>query len=182
MARQLLEQLTPSHWDSGKPAAGSGYQRTRWLQGLVDLVNRPVTNRVTAQTSATAVNTNGAPQSTGIGTGLVQPKRYGELTVKARVTSNIASAVPHYHYLYRTQGAIPANGAPPNPGDVIVGGDAFAGGATPPAGTNQIGVFSYLDTGLDVTKQYRYYLAVNAPNGNVVNLVNNSQLLVMERS
>ena len=50
------------------------------------------------------------------------------------------------------------------------------------AGVNQSAAFSFLDTGLDVTKKYAYYLAVLGPNGNQVNLVNNSQLLVMERS
>lgn len=182
MSRELLETITPAHWDSQKPGPNTGFQRTRWLQGLNDLLKRPVSNRLTAATSATAVNATGAPISTGIGTGPMQPKRYAEFTVKARVTSNINDAVPAYHYIYRTLGAIPVNGAPPNADDVIVGGDAFAGGAAPGAGVNQIGAFSFLDTGLDVNKQYRYYLAVNAPIGKIVNLVNNSQLLVMERS
>jgi hypothetical protein len=181
MSRQLLEQITASHWDSGKPEAGSGFARVRWLQGLNDLVNRPVINRVTATTSATAIAANGAVQSTGIGTGAIQPKRYGEVTIKARVSFNLNSVGPGYHYIYRTLGAIPANGAAPNAGDVIVGGDAFLGGPTG-NGVNQSGAFSFLDTGLDVSKQYRYYLAVKAPNGNTLNLVNNSQLLAMERS
>jgi hypothetical protein len=180
--RELLDTIVPSDWDSQKPAVNSGFQRTRWLQGISDLVKRPLSNRTTAMTSATAVNATGAAVSTGIGTPPQQPKRYAEFTVKARITFNTNAAAPAYHYIYRTLGAIPANGAPPNAGDVIVGGDAFAGGATPGAGVNQIGTFSYLDTGLDVTKQYRYYLAVNAAPGQVVNLVNQSQLLVMERS
>jgi hypothetical protein len=180
--RELLDTILPADWDSQKPGANTGFQRTRWLQGLSDLVKRPVANRGTVTTSATAVNTTGAPVSTGIGTIAQQPKRYAEFTVKARVTFNINAAVPAYLSIYRTLGAIPANGAAPNAGDVIVGGDAFAGGATPGPGVNQIGTLSFLDTGLDVTKQYRYYLAVNAAHGNVVNLVNSSQLLVMERS
>jgi len=182
MARELLDTIVPADWDSQAPGVNTGFQRTRWLQGISDLVKRPISNRTTATTSATAVNATGAPVSTGIGTIAQQAKRYAEFTVKARITFNINAVAPVYHYVYRTLGAIPANGAAPNAGDVIVGGDAFAGGSAPGAGVNQIGTFSYLDTGLDVTKQYRYYLAVNAPNGNVVNLVNNSQLLVMERS
>lgn len=182
MSRELLDTIVPADWDSQKPGPNTGFQRTRWLQGVNDLLKRPVANRLTATTSATAVNATGGPVSTGIGTGPQQPKRYAEFTVKARITFNTNAAAPAYHYIYRTLGAIPALGAPPNAGDVVVGGDAFAGGSTPAAGVNQIGTFSYLDTGLDVTKQYRYYLAVNAAPGQVVNLVNNSQLLVMERS
>jgi hypothetical protein len=63
-----------------------------------------------------------------------------------------------------------------------VGGDAFAGGTVPVAGVNEARAFSFLDSALDVNKRYRYYLAVMAPMGNLVNLLNNSQLLVMERS
>jgi hypothetical protein len=180
--RELLDTIVPLDWDSQTPGANTGFQRVRWLQGVSDLVKRPVANRATATTSATAVNTTGGAVSTGIGCGPLQPKRYAEFTIKARVTFHINTSGPAYLYVYRTTGPIPANGALPNPGDVIVGGDAFAGGATPGAGTNQIGVFSYLDTGLSVNTQYRYYLAVNAGNGSVVNLVNSSQLLVMERS
>jgi hypothetical protein len=179
MSRQLLEHLLPAHWDDAKP--GSGFPRVRWLQGLSDLVNRPVINRATASTNATAIACNGAVQSTGIGTQTLQPKRYAELTVKARVTFNLNSAGPAFHYIYRTLGAIPANGAAPNAGDVIVGGDSFLGGPTT-TGVNQAGAFSFLDSGLDVSKSYRYYLAVKAPNGNTLNVINASQLLVMERS
>ena len=181
MSRQLLENIEPQHWDSAKPQPGSGFQRVRWLQQLSDLVNRPVLNRASNTTNATAINTNGVVQSTGIGTGLLQPKRYAELTVKARVTFNVSVNGAAYIYVYRTLGQIPANGAPPNAGDVIVGGDAFAGGAVT-ATINQSGAFSFIDTGLDVTKSYRYYLAVLGPNPAVLNLINASQLFVLERS
>lgn len=183
MARQLLEELTPSHWDSGKPASGSGFNRVRWLQGISDLVNRPVLNRSNVASSApVAVNTTGAVQSTGIGiSNRLQPKRYGEFTVKARVTFNINSAGPAFCHVYRTLGAIPANGAAPNAGDVVVGGGAFAGGPTS-NGVDQVGTFSFLDTGLDRTKQYNYYLTVEASNGAVLNLDTGAQLFVMERS
>lgn len=173
MSRSLIEQIEPSHWSGGG---------TRWLQSMVDLVNRPVNNRGSASTNATAINLNGSVQSTGIGLpNPLQPKRYGEFTVKARVTFNVNSTGPVFLYVYRTLGAIPANGAAPNGGDVIVGGDSFLGGPTA-SGVNQSGAFSFIDTGLDVTKQYRYYLAVNGPNGNVLNLINASQLFVLERS
>jgi hypothetical protein len=177
VSRQLLETLNPVHWEKG----GSGGPRVTWLQGLSDLVNRPVINRLTATTSATAVVTNAAVQSSGVGTGQLQPKRYAEFTVKARVTFNINSVGPAFVYVYRTLGAIPANGAAPNAGDVAIGGDAFVGGPTS-NGVNQVGTLSFLDSGLDTSKRYRYYLAVLGPNGNTLNLVNQSQLLVMERS
>jgi hypothetical protein len=180
MSRTLVEHITPQHWDSQKPG-GSGFDRVRWLQGIVDLFNRPAINRAQASTNATAVNANGAIQSSGIGTQLLQPKRYAEFTVKARVTFNLNSIGPAYVYVHRTLGAIPANGAAPGGGDVIVGGDAFLGGPTS-AGVNQSGAFSFIDTALDATKQYRYYLSVQGPNGNTLNLVNSSQLFVMERS
>lgn len=186
MGRQLLETLAAPDWDSQTPQPNSGFPRMRWLQGLSDLVNRPVINRLTATTSATAVNANGAVQSSGIGSGPMQPKRYAEFTVKARISFNLNSVGPAYVYVYRTLApangsGIPANGAAPNPGDVIVGGDAFAGGPMT-AGVNQSSAFSFLDSGLSVNQKYSYYFAVKAPNGNVLNLVNSSQLLVMERS
>ena len=181
MARELLPQVAPEQWDSQKPGANTGYKRVLWLQNLNDLIKRPVANRLSGQSAGTAVNCNGAAQSTGIGCGPLQPKRYAEFTVKARVSFNVNSAGPAYVRVYRTLGAIPANGAAPNAGDVEVGGDSFMGGATV-NGVTESGNLSYLDSGLDVTKQYSYYLAVVGPNGNVLNLVSGSQVLVMERS
>lgn len=202
MARQLLEQINPGIWGSRPdpkatpgtnktgpveqaPTAGLSYHRVRFLQSISDLFDRPVKNRLSVSTNATAVACNGAVQSSGIGVGVVgqslRPMRYAEFTVKARVTFNLNSAGPGFIYVYRTTGAIPANGAAPNGGDVVVGGDAFLGGPTT-NGVNQCGALSFLDTGLDVTKAYRYYLAVKGPNGNTLNLVNASQLLVMERA
>ena len=87
-------------------------------------------------------------------------------------------AAPVFIYVYRTLGNIPANGAAPNVGDVIVGGDAFGDVPTSVGSCS----FSFLDSGLDVTKSYKYYLAVKGPNGQTVTLENDSQLLVMERS
>lgn len=174
MSRKLLESLTPTHWD---------FPQVRWLQGLDDLLNRPVNNRLANSTSNAAIVANGNVQSSGVGVGPMLPKRYGEFTVKARVTFNLNSVGPAYVYIYRTlfPFAIPVNGAAPNAGDVIVSGDAFTGGAMT-AGVNQSAALSFLDSGLDVTKRYSYYLAVKAPNGNTLNLVNASQLVVMERS
>jgi hypothetical protein len=180
MSRSLVEHISPEHWESQKPGQ-SGFERVRWLHGIVDLFNRPAINRAQASTNATAIATNGAVQSSGIGTQLLQPKRYAEFTIKARITFNINSVGPAYVFVHRTLGAIPANGAAPNGGDVIVGGDAFLGGPTG-NGVNQSGAFSFIDTGLDQSKQYRYYLSIKAPNANVMNLVNSSQIFVMERS
>jgi hypothetical protein len=185
-SRELLETLVPQHWDSQEPEVNSGFNRMRWLQGLNDLLKRPVLNRLSATAPNTAVLANGNAQSTGIGVGPLQPKRYAEFTVKARVTFNVNSIGPVYLFVYRTLApavgsGIPADGAAPNAGDVIVSGDSFAGGAMT-AGVNESGTLSFLDSGLDVTKKYSYYFAVVAPNGNVLNLVNASQLLVMERS
>lgn len=181
MSRELLEKITPEHWESQKPGSMNGTERVRWLQGLNDLIRRPVMNRVTASTNATAVACTGARQSTGIGTGLIQPKRYAELTVKARLAFNINSVGPAYVYVYRTTGAIPANGAAPNGGDVIVGGDAFLGGAMT-SGVSQAGALSFIDSGLDISKSYRYYFVVQGTNTSTLNLTNASQLFVLERS
>lgn len=179
-SRQLIEQIEPSQWDSPKPGT-SGFPRVRWLQQVVDTLNRPLLNRVTAFTNALAVNLTGAIQSTGLGCGPITPKRFAELTVKARVTFNISGAGTLYIYVYRTTGAIPANGSAPGGGDIIVGGDAFAGPATV-NGQNMAGTLSTLDTGLDVSTGYRYYFAVKGTNTLVGNLVNSSQMIVMERS
>jgi hypothetical protein len=181
MSRNLVQELVPADWDSGKPQANSGFSRVRLLQNITDLFNRPVNNRQAQSTNATAIATTGAAQSSGIGTAQQQPTRYAEFTVKARVTFNVNSVGPVYVYVYRTLGTVPVNGAAPNVGDVVVGGDAFAGGAMT-AGVNQSASFSFLDSGLSVSAKYTYYLAVKGPNGNTVNLVNSSQLLVMERS
>lgn len=179
--RRILPQIVPPDWDSGKPEIGSGTTRVRYLQDVDDLVHRPLNNRQTASTSSTAVTCNGSAQSTGIGTIQQKPQLYGEFTVKARVTFSVNSAGPAYVYVYRTKGNIPANGAAPNAGDVVVGGDAFGGGPMV-SGVNVAASFSFLDTGLAITQTYRYYLAVNGPNGNVITFTNASQLLVMERS
>lgn len=182
MARELLETIVPQHWESQKPGSDSGVQRVRWLQGVNDLLRRPVMNRSNISSGAAAVNTSGAVQSTGVGIpNKLQPKRYGEFTIKARVTFNINDVGPAFCHVYRTLGAIPANGAAPNVGDVVVGGGAFAGGPTS-NGVNQVGTFSFIDTGLDQTKQYNYYLTVQGPNGKVMNVGAGSQLFVMERS
>lgn len=182
MSRELLETLQPGDWDSQKPGANTGFQRVRWLQGLNDLVKRPVANRGQVSGAAVAVNTNGAVQSTGIGIpAQLQPKRYSEFTVKAQLTYQINSAGPVFVHVYRTLGSIPAKGAAPNAGDVPVGGGPFAGGPTT-NGVNQAASFSFLDSGLDQTKKYLYYLTVQGPNGNALSLAANAQLLVMERS
>lgn len=181
----LLPKLVSDNWDSkttdNKTIRGSGYDRMRYLQSIDDLVNRPQLNRVTVSTNATAVTCNGSAQSSGIGTSAIQPKRYGEVTIKARVTFNINSTGPAYIYVYRTTGSVPANGSAPNVGDVIVSGDAFLGGPTSSA-VDQSGALSFLDTDLSVTGTYKYYLGVKGPNGNTLNLINSSQILVMERS
>ena len=154
--------------------------RQRWLQNnVVDVLARPSTNRVTATTSATAVALNGAVQSTGVGTGRIIPLKYAELWVKARATFNISGAGAMYIFVYRTKGAIPANGAAPNAGDVAVAGDAFAGPATV-GGQNMSGSLSFIDQGLNQNQQYRYYLAVSGTNALTGNLVNNSQIMVSE--
>jgi hypothetical protein len=181
MSRNLLETIQPQHWESQKPASGSGFNRVRWLQGLNDLVNRPVSNRGVITLPPTIITLNGALQSTGQGINQLQPKRYAEFTVKARVTFQLNGAGAGYVHVMRTLGSIPANGAAPNAGDVIVGGDAFAGGQLT-GGVNQAGAFSFLDTGLDITKSYRYYLAVKGTAAQQLSLANTSQLLVMERS
>lgn len=173
MSRNLLEAINPKHWNGAGPV--------RFLQSINDLFNRPVNNRGTA-TGTVTVNANGAIQSTGIGlANAMTPKRYAEFTVKARVTFQVNSAGPVYLYIYRTTGAIPAAGSAPAAGDVEVSGDSFSGGPTT-NGVNQAASFSYLDSGLLQTQAYKYYLAVKGPNGNAVQIVNNSQVIVMERS
>src|SRR5260370_36125676 len=117
MATELLDKLIPGDWDSKKPGA-THFPRVRWLQSVSDIVARPLNNRLTASTNATAVVCNGAVQSTGIGTGAQTPSRFAEFLVKARVTFNLSSAGTLYIFLYRTTGNIPANGAAPNAVDI----------------------------------------------------------------
>lgn len=170
MARRVLPQLHPADWQEGQH---------KFLQQVDDTINRPLLNRVSVSGSNAAVTCNGAIQSSGIGTAQIQPKRYAEFTVKVRVTFNINSVGPAYIYCNRTLGNIPAKGAAANAGDVTVGGDAFAGG-TVASGISEAGTLSFLDTGLDVTKQYRYYIAVLGPNANTLNVL--ISMFVMERS
>lgn len=175
--RNLLEEIVPQDWSK----EGAGFQRTRWLQGVVDLINRPVANRQTVSTDLATVNLTGAVQSTGVGTGQLKPQRYTELTVKARVTFQLSGAGILYVYVHRTKGTVPANGVIPAVGDVIVGGDAFAGPATV-GGQNMSAALSFLDSDLDPKQTYRYYLSLKGTNGLQGKLLNSSQLLVMERS
>jgi hypothetical protein len=175
---ELLDKLIPQDWDSKKPGTNH-FQRVRWLQGVSDIVARPLNNRLTASTNATAVNCNGAVQSTGIGTGAQMPAKFAEFLVKARVTFNLSGAGTLYVYVVRTTGAIPANGAAPNGGDVAVAGDSFAGPATV-GGQNMNGTLAFIDAGLNQATQYKYYFAVKGTNGLTANLVNNSQLMVSE--
>lgn len=189
MTRQLVENITPQHWEDSNSektdgfqtpgGATNGFQRVRWLQGIVDLLNRPTLNRVTGSTNATAVSCNGAVQSAGIGTGAITPKRYAELWASARATFNLSANGTLYLYIYRTKGNVPANGAAPNAGDVAVGGDSFAGG-TVSSGVNQSGAHSFIDSGLSETQAYKYYFAVKGTNAATANLVNNSQIQVSE--
>ena len=175
---ELLDKLIPGDWDSKKPG-NTGFSRVRFLQGISDIVARPLNNRLTASTNATAVNCNGAIQSTGIGTGQQMPSRFAEFLVKARVTFNLSGNGTLYVYLYRTTGAIPANGVAPGSGDVIVGGDSFAGPATV-GGQNMNGSLSWFDTGLSQSQNYRYYFAAKGTNGLVANIVNASGIQVSE--
>ena len=178
MAQELLDKLIPGDWDSKKPGS-THFPRVRWLQSVSDIVARPLNNRLTASTNATAVVCNGAIQSTGIGTGAQTPSRFSEFLVKARVTFNLSGAGTLYVYVYRTTGAIPANGAAPNGGDVAVAGDAFAGPATV-GGQNMVGTLAFIDAGLSQSTQYKYYFALRGTNGLTGNLVNNSILMVSE--
>src|SRR5437899_176042 len=126
MTMQLLDKIIPADWDSKKPGS-SHFPRVRWLQTVDDIVARPLNNRLTASTNATAIVCNGAVQSTGIGTGAQMPSRFAEFLVKARATFNLSGAGTLYVYVMRTAGNIPANGAAPGVNDVIVSGDSFAG-------------------------------------------------------
>lgn len=177
LRRRVLPNLTPQQWDGEK---STQQPRTNYLQNVDDTIQRPINNRLTAASTGTNVNCNGAVQSSGIGVGTLQPKRYAEFTVKACVTFEINSVGPAYVYVYRTTGAIPANGAAPNAGDVAVGGGSFTGGAMT-SGVNESGSLSFLDTGLSVSQTYSYYLAVKGSNGNTLTLASGSQVLVMER-
>src|SRR6266478_7121151 len=123
MATELLDKLIPGDWDSGKPGK-TGFPRVRFLQGISDIIARPLNNRLIVSTNATAVVCNGAIQSTGIGTGAQTPSRFAEFLVKARVTFNLSGAGTLYVYVMRTTGAVPVNGAAPNGGDVTVSGDS----------------------------------------------------------
>ena len=175
---KLVDELVPMDWDSKKPG-NTGFKRVQFLQSVSDIVARPVNNRTTAQTNATAVNLNGTIQSTGVGTAAQLPSRFAEFLVKARATFNISGAGALYVYVMRTTGAIPANGAAPNAGDVAVAGDAFAGPATV-GGQNVAGSLAFIDQGLNQSQQYRYYFAFSGTNGLVGNLVNASQIMVSE--
>lgn len=178
MAIELLDKLVVGDWDSKKPG-NTHWPRVRFLQSVSDIVARPLNNRLTASTNATAVACNGAIQSTGIGTGAQTPSRFAEFLIKARVTFNLSGAGTLYVYLYRTTGAIPANGAAPGVNDIIVGGDSFAGPATV-GGQNMNGTLSLFDTGLSQSQSYKYYFAVKGTNGLTANLINNSQMQVSE--
>lgn len=173
--KQLLPTIQHTDWEKG----GSGEQRVRFLQELDDVVARPLNNRVTASTNATAVVCNGAVQSTGIGTIAITPKKFAETQVQARVTLSASANGVYQVFVMRTTGNVPANGAAPNAGDVVVGGDSFGGG-TLVANVNTPATLSVIDSGLNAAVGYKYYLAVEGPNTDTLNLINSSQLTVSE--
>jgi len=177
--KQILQTLVPQDWDDpGKP--NSGFARVRALQDLSDVIARPLNNRSSASTSGVAVNCNGAVQSTGIGTANpITPKVYGETTVQARVTLSASAAGAYEVFVYRTTGNIPAKGAGPNAGDVVVGGGSFGGGSLA-AGVSTPATVSVIDEGLSQSVGYSYYLAISGPNGDTLTLTNGSQLVVSE--
>lgn len=176
MSQQVIENLpSQSTFDTAKAPTFAWIQ---WLQSLVDVVTRVITNRVRAAGGA-AVNCNGTVQSTAVATPAITPKRFAELWVQARVTFSLNAAGTLYVFVYRTSGAIPINGAAPNIGDVAVGGDAFGGAADVPA-QNFIASLSYIDSGLSATTAYKYYLAVQGTNGTVATLAGTSQMIVSE--
>lgn len=179
MSQPNLLEVMPVNSGFNEKSGQPSFAWLRWMQSLVDLLDRVVLNRVTASTSATAVACNGAVQSTGIGTGALTPKRYAEAWIQARATFNLSGAGTLYLFVYRTLGTIPANGAAPGGGDVVVGGDSFAGPATVGA-QNMNGTLSWIDSGLDKTKSYKWYFAVKGTNALTANLVNSSQLQVSE--
>ena len=180
MSVQLLSNIPADTAFDDPKTKGPSYPWILWFQReLIDLLNRIILNRVTASTNATAVVCNGAIQSTGIGTIGIQPKRYAEHLVMARVTFNENGAGLTFVYVYRTTGNVPANGAAPNGGDVIVAGDAFAGPADV-VNQNFVGTLAFIDTGLSKTQAYKYYLAIKGPNAATVNLINASQMMVSE--
>lgn len=177
-AKQILDTIG-SEWDQGDPA-GHGFTRKRWLQTLSDVVSRPIANRVQmAAPAPVVVNCNGTIQSTGIGTIAILPGKYAETQVQSRVTLNAGGAGVFQVYVMRTTGNIPALGAAPNAGDVIVSGDSFGGGSLA-AGVNTPATLAAFDQNLSQTTKYKYYLAVLGPGGQALNLVNNSQLNASE--
>jgi|SRR5665213_2329245 len=178
MSVQLLPNVpTQIMFDDAKNNVPS-FTWLQWIQSVVDLINRVVSNRVTAS-GAAAVTCNGAVQSTGVGTIGINPQRYAELWINARVTFNLSAPGTLYVYVVRTLGAIPANGAAPGGSDVIVAADAFAGPATV-GGQNMSGALSWIDSGLDQTKKYLYYFAVKGTNALTANLAASSQMQVSE--
>ncbi len=178
MSIQLLPNLpTQTQFDDAKASVPS-FTWLQWFQSLVDLINRVVSNRVSVSTNATAIVCNGAVQSSGVGTAAITPIRYAETMVMARVTFNESAAGLTFVYVYRTTGNVPANGAAPGGGDVVVGGDAFA--VANVNGQNFIGSLTFFDSGLSKTQAYKYYLAIDGPNAATVNLINASQLVVSE--
>lgn len=175
---ELLDKLVPSDWDSGKPGR-TGFPRVRFLQGISDIVSRPLNNRLTASTNLATVNCTGATLSAGVGVGPIIPSRFAEFLTKARVTLVLNASAAAYVYLYRSTVGIPANGAAPAGGDVIVGGDAFGGGSLT-ANVNSPATLAFIDTGLNQATKYFYYFAINGPNTDVAKLINASSLMVSE--
>lgn len=159
MTQQLMESLQGVVQED----AGKHPSLIRWLQSLVDLLGRPTNNRVSASQGANYSVTSAADVSSGVGTGPITPKRYGETFVLGIAAgTNSTNNSPVVISIYRTSGAIPAQGAAPNAGDVRV---AYAviwvavGGETwqlPLVGQ---------DTGLSLTTPYRYYFTVSNGTG-----------------
>jgi hypothetical protein len=153
----------------------------RWLQG-VDLFNRPAINRAQASTNATAIVANGAVQSTGIGTQLLQPKRYAEFTIKARITFNINSVGPAYVYRASHARSDSSEWCGSERGRCHCRRRCLSRWAHRER-SQPVGRVLFHRHRPRCHEAYRYYLSVKGPNTNVLNLVNSlADFVVMERS
>lgn len=165
-------------WE-GHNGPQKGRTRRDFLNSVQDAVVRHINNRAQAPATAAAIVCNGARQSTGLGTTALQPSRYGEFQINARVTLNAPVAGNFFVYVYRSTVGVPAAGTAPAGGDVVVGSGAFGGGALP-AGVDTPATVTLFDQNLNQQLQYFYYLAVQGPNTDTLNLAAGSQLTASE--
>lgn len=181
MTQQLMPDIPSQQMFDDSRAKQPSSTWLQWFQSLVDLLNRPILNRLSVTLGSSYQSPSNSLVSTGSGIGPITPKRYGEFLILffAKLLSDTTGA-NMAAFVYRNTTGIPTAGSAPGGGDAVVltiegmlvGTAGAAGLQVPCAG---------FDSGLGISTPYYYYLAVSTGgSSSKTTLSSGSRLTVME--